>query len=158
MSASSLRLTITDIASVESDLLESIKELFEVSQTSDTELMLKMKDSMSNNAKHGNLLVSDISKKISSALKGSIDDEILDLGISTDFIVTLNTTETSPSESTITATIHNLLDSSELGILTVNVNSNASSNVQKMYDAIVDKCKAASYITAVEELYSTKIK
>ena len=154
----SLRLTITDIASVESDLLESIKELFEVSQTSDTELMLKMKDSMSNNAKHGNVLVSDISEKISSALKGSIDDEILDLGISTDFTVTLGTAEVSPSESTITATIHNLLDTSELNILTVNVKRDALANVQQVYSAIVDKCKAASYITAVEELYSTKIK
>lgn len=154
----SLRLTITDISSVEAEFLESIKELFEISQTSDTELMLKMKDSMSNNAKHGNVLVSDISKKISSALKGSIDDEILDLGISTDFTVTLGTTEVSPSESTITVKLNNLLDASELNILTVNVKRDALANVQQMYNAIVNKCKDASYVTAVEELYSTKIK
>lgn len=154
----SLRLTITDISSVEAEFLESIKELFEISQTSDTELMLKMKDSMSNNAKHGNVLVSGISKKISSALKGSIDDEILDLGISTDFTVTLGTAEVSPSESTITVKLNNLLDASKLNILTVNVKRDALVNVQQMYSAIVNKCKDASYVTAVEELYSTKIK
>lgn len=154
----SLRLGITNIVDLEDDFLTSVKTLFEVSQTSETELVLKMKETMRSNMVQGNLIVSDVSKKLATALKGSIDDEILDLGISTDFNVIVNTVIDADNDAVITATINNLLDSSKLNILIVNVENNASPAIQVMYDAIIEKCKDASYINSVEELSSTKIK
>lgn len=154
----SLRLGITNIVDLEDDFLTEVKTLFEVSQTSETELVLKMKETMRSNMVQGNLIVSDVSKKLATALKGSIDDEILDLGISTDFNVIVNTVIDADNDAVITATINNLLDSSKLNILTVSVENSASPAIQSMYDAIIEKCKVASYINSVEELTSTKIK
>ena len=154
----SLRLGITNIVDLEDDFLTEVKTLFEVSQTSETELVLKMKETMRSNMVQGNLIVSDVSKKLATALKGSIDDEILDLGISTDFNVIVNTVIDADNDAVITATINNLLDSSKLNILTVSVENSASPAIQSMYDVIIEKCKAASYINSVEELTSTKIK